>query len=130
MSDLYRFSDSLVRMLGRFGIDNTLRKSATDRCNEAIISIEDTVSRIPITIGSEVAEPLIEVHDEAEVEAALAAGARVIGVNNRDLRTFAEDLGTTERLARLVPAGATLVVNDNAVLVHLNQFLQQALQVD
>ena len=54
-------------------------------------------------------EPLIEVHDEAEVEAALTAGARVIGVNNRDLRTFAEDLGTTERLARLVPAEATLV---------------------
>ena len=54
-------------------------------------------------------EPLVEVHDEAEVEAALAAGARVIGVNNRDLRTFAEDLGATERLARLVPPEVTLV---------------------
>jgi indole-3-glycerol phosphate synthase len=54
-------------------------------------------------------EPLVEVHDEAEVAAALHAGARVIGVNNRDLRTFAEDLGTTERLARLVPANMTLV---------------------
>lgn len=54
-------------------------------------------------------EPLVEVHDEAEVEAALAVGARVIGVNNRDLRTFAEDLGTTERLARLMPPEVTLV---------------------
>lgn len=58
-------------------------------------------------------EPLIEVHDEAEVEAALSAGARVLGVNNRDLRTFAEDLGTTERLARLVPAGTTLVAESS-----------------
>jgi indole-3-glycerol phosphate synthase len=43
------------------------------------------------------------------VATALDAGARVLGVNNRDLRTFAEDLGTTERLAGLVPAGTTLV---------------------
>ncbi|MSQ36175.1 MAG: indole-3-glycerol-phosphate synthase [Dehalococcoidia bacterium] len=54
-------------------------------------------------------EPLVEVHDAAELEAALAAGARVVGVNNRDLRTFAEDLGTTERLAALVPPDVTLV---------------------
>ncbi len=54
-------------------------------------------------------EPLVEVHDAGELEAALAAGARVVGVNNRDLRTFAEDLGTTERLAALVPPEVTLV---------------------
>jgi indole-3-glycerol phosphate synthase len=47
-------------------------------------------------------EPLIEVHDEAELRVALDAGARVLGVNNRDLRTFDEDLGTTERLASLL----------------------------
>ncbi len=49
-------------------------------------------------------EALVEVHDEAEVERALAAGARVIGVNNRDLRTFAVDLQTTARLRPLIPA--------------------------
>jgi indole-3-glycerol phosphate synthase len=54
-------------------------------------------------------EPLIEVHDEPELRAALDAGARVIGVNNRNLRTFEEDLGTTERLAALVASEATLV---------------------
>ena len=54
-------------------------------------------------------EPLVEVHDEDELRVALDAGARVIGVNNRDLRTFVEDLGVTERLAALVPAGVTLV---------------------
>ena len=54
-------------------------------------------------------EPLVEVHDEQEVEAALEAGARVIGVNNRNLHTFTEDLGTTERLAPLITPHATLV---------------------
>ena len=54
-------------------------------------------------------EPLVEVHDEAELRVALDAGARVVGVNNRDLRTFVEDLGVTERLAALVPPEVTLV---------------------
>jgi len=49
-------------------------------------------------------EALVEVHDEGEVERALKAGARVIGVNNRDLRTFAVDLATTARLRPLIPA--------------------------
>ncbi|WP_053057538.1 indole-3-glycerol phosphate synthase TrpC [Rubrobacter aplysinae] len=51
---------------------------------------------------------LVEIHDEPEAETALGAGARVIGVNNRDLRDFTVDLGTFERLAPRL-AGATLV---------------------
>ncbi len=54
-------------------------------------------------------ECLVEVHDEAELEVATRAGAMVIGINNRDLRTFAVRLDTTERLAPRVPAGAVLV---------------------
>lgn len=46
---------------------------------------------------------LVEVHERAELEAALAAGARIVGVNNRDLRTFAVDLATGERLLPLLP---------------------------
>jgi indole-3-glycerol phosphate synthase len=46
---------------------------------------------------------LVEVHDEAELERAVRCGARLIGVNNRDLKTFKVDLGTTERLAARIP---------------------------
>jgi len=52
---------------------------------------------------------LVEVHDEAETELATAAGARVIGVNHRDLRTFTVDLGLSERLRPLIPEDVVLV---------------------
>ena len=42
---------------------------------------------------------LVEVHDEPELRRAREAGAQLIGINNRDLKTFKVDLGTTERLA-------------------------------
>jgi indole-3-glycerol phosphate synthase len=54
-------------------------------------------------------EALVEVHDEAEVDLALAAGASVIGVNHRDLRTFEVDLSLTGRLRPLVPEDRILV---------------------
>lgn len=52
---------------------------------------------------------LVEVHDEAELEAAVASGARIIGVNNRNLHSFEVSVETSLRLAARVPAGAIKV---------------------
>jgi indole-3-glycerol phosphate synthase len=54
-------------------------------------------------------ECLVECHDEREVKRALAAEAEIVGINNRDLRTFEVDLSTTERLRFLIPEGAVVV---------------------
>lgn len=54
-------------------------------------------------------QALVEVHDEAELERALAIDAHIIGVNNRDLRTFQVDLENTARLRALIPAGKVVV---------------------
>lgn len=55
-------------------------------------------------------QALVELHDGAQLDKVLASGARLVGVNNRDLRTFRTDLEQTIRLApRLTQAGRTLV---------------------
>lgn len=61
-------------------------------------------------------EALVEVHDETELDRALACGATTIGVNNRDLRTFEVDLATTERLAaRLSSCDRPVLVSESGI---------------
>jgi indole-3-glycerol phosphate synthase len=52
---------------------------------------------------------LVEVHDEEELRRAVDAGAAIVGVNNRNLRTLAVDAATSERIARALPPGVTAV---------------------
>jgi indole-3-glycerol phosphate synthase len=57
---------------------------------------------------------LVEVHNEAELEIALRSGARIIGINNRDLQTFTVDLTVTERLRPLIPPDR-IVVSESGI---------------
>jgi indole-3-glycerol phosphate synthase len=59
-------------------------------------------------------EALVEIHDEDELQRALAAGATLLGINNRDLRTFEIDLGVTEHLLPAIPSGV-LVISESGV---------------
>ena len=54
-------------------------------------------------------DALVEVHNESEIERALAAGSSLVGINNRDLATMAVDVAATVRLRPLIPTGVTLV---------------------
>ena len=54
-------------------------------------------------------DALVEVHDQAELDRALALGPGLIGINNRNLKTFITDIGTTLRLAPSVPRGVHVV---------------------
>jgi len=62
-------------------------------------------------------EPLVEVHDFPELETALAAGAEVVGINNRNLKTFHVDLNTTLELAAHVP-GDRIIVSESGINDH------------
>ncbi|HVF37197.1 MAG TPA: bifunctional indole-3-glycerol-phosphate synthase TrpC/phosphoribosylanthranilate isomerase TrpF [Sphingomicrobium sp.] len=59
-------------------------------------------------------DAIVEVHDEKELHRALAIGAKIIGINNRDLKTLTTDLAVTERLAPLVPPDV-LVISESGI---------------
>lgn len=74
----------------------------------AILTVEQ-MERFRRLAGRYGMAALVEVHDEAELDRALESGAEIVGVNNRDLRTFDVRLETSERLAARMPAGVVRV---------------------
>lgn len=69
---------------------------------------------------------LVEAHDEMEIEAALSAGARIIGVNNRNLKDFTVDVHNSERLRKLVPEHVLFVAESGIKTAKDIEVLRQA----
>ncbi|HEV3276190.1 MAG TPA: indole-3-glycerol phosphate synthase TrpC [Terriglobia bacterium] len=78
-----------------------------------ILSDSELRGLIELANGLELAA-LVEVHSDEEVGRAVAAGARIVGVNNRDLRTFEVNLETSLRLRASIPAGV-LTVSESGI---------------
>jgi len=75
-----------------------------------VAALDDLLLRELMSLGHELGmEPLVEVHTTAELDRAMAAGARIIGVNNRDLRTLDVRLETSLQLADKLPLNAVHV---------------------
>ncbi|MCJ7546204.1 MAG: indole-3-glycerol phosphate synthase TrpC [Deltaproteobacteria bacterium] len=70
--------------------------------------------------------PLVEVHTKAELDKALAAGAEIIGINNRDLQTFSTDLKRTLELAPMIPKGKIVVTESGITTRKDIELLMQA----
>lgn len=86
---------------------------------------EALIGRMLETVRELGLEALVEVHTRHELNVATAAGADIIGINNRDLQTFTTSLDTTLALAAAVPEGTVLVsesgINDSADVARLQQ---------
>lgn len=80
-----------------------------------------------IALGRELGmEPLVESHNEAELEKTIASGAQIIGINNRNLHTFEVDIATSEKLYAMIPDAAIAVAESG---IHTPEQAQKLHQV-
>jgi indole-3-glycerol phosphate synthase len=83
------------------------------------------LSALSLEAGELGLDTLVEVHDAGELERALALGADLIGINNRDLRDFSVDLARTESLMGRMPAGVSVVSESGIATAEQLQRLEQ-----
>jgi indole-3-glycerol phosphate synthase len=95
-----------VAQAGAYGADAVLAIVA-GLTDAQIAELMDEAKRFALDV-------LVEVHDEAELRRAVAAGAQLLGINNRNLHTFETNLAVTAELIPLVPPG-TLVISESGV---------------
>ena len=83
-----------------------------------VAALEDSLLRDLLTLGREIGmEPLVEVHDAKELQRALSAGGRIIGVNNRDLKTLAVRMETSGELIEQIPE-TCIAVSESGLRTH------------
>ncbi len=136
----FQGSLSYLTKISEFSDAPLLRKDFTIhpvQIHEAVVAGADAILLIVAALDDELLrslyheardlqlDVLVEVHDLAEMERALELGADLIGINNRNLKTFTTDLATTERLADEVP-DETLLVSESGIksLADCRQVLQ------
>lgn len=102
------------------------RRHGADAVLVMLSVLDDDAARMVLAEAAKLnMDALVEAHDETEVRRAVALGARLIGINNRDLTTLKVDIAVTERLAHLVPPDRILVsesgIRDRADVARLDR---------
>jgi indole-3-glycerol phosphate synthase len=83
-----------------------------------VVVLEDVLLRDLIVMGRELGmEPLVEVHTAEELDRALMAGAQIIGVNNRDLKTLTVDVNTSFEMIGRIPDNC-IAVSESGIRTH------------
>ncbi|WP_249315620.1 indole-3-glycerol phosphate synthase TrpC [Bacillus sp. FJAT-49711] len=122
MADLSAVSEAvdLPLLCKDFMIDEVQIDVAKDHGASVILLIaaalpEERLRELYHYARSKQLDVLFEVHDEKEAEMALRIGARIIGINNRNLKTFEVDLGVTERVATVLKGENCLLVSESGI---------------